>query len=210
MHMAHGRDTDLWELVRTDSHKAGAPFGLSATMAIAAAVSRDLAHAGLRRIAGALSEATGWACAVSHSRPCRRINALDLGDVEWHVRRRGIRVIRDGGERVRVTVNQHGGINVLSRRNRSRITITTQGQYRVAQAASRMARAGAVIFDGTGFAVRAADVHRRITHGGGIHKGKHVKASFGFATWRHGRVGFASVALGPESPADAPAFVPLA
>jgi len=62
MRMAHGRDTGLWELMRTDSHKAGAPFRLSATMAVAASVSRDLTHAGLRRIAGAPGEATGWAC----------------------------------------------------------------------------------------------------------------------------------------------------
>jgi len=38
MRMAHGRDTSLWELVRTDSHKAGAPFRPGATMAVAAAM----------------------------------------------------------------------------------------------------------------------------------------------------------------------------
>jgi len=68
-----------------------------------------------------------------------------------------------------------------------------------------MARADAVILGGTGFAVRAADAHN-----GGIHKRRHLKASFGFATWRDGRVGFAAVALGPESPAGGPAFIPLA
>jgi len=210
MHMAHGRDADLWELVGTNSHKAGAPFRPGATMAVAAAVSRDLSHASLRRIAGAPGEATGWPCAVSHSRPCRRTSAPGLGDAGWYVRRRGIRIVMDGGERVRVTASQHGGISVLSRRNRSRITVTTRGQYRVSQAASRMARADAVILGGTGFAVRAADAHRGTAHNGGIHKRKHPRVSFGFATWRDGRVGFASVALGPESPADAPAFIPLA
>jgi len=62
-----------------------------------------------------------------------------------------------------------------------------------------------VILGGTGFAVRAADAHN-----GGIHKRRHLKASFGFATWRDGRVGFAAVALGPESPAGGPAFILLA
>jgi len=39
--------------MKTDSHKAGAPFRPGAAMAVAATVSRDLAHTGLRRIAGA-------------------------------------------------------------------------------------------------------------------------------------------------------------
>jgi len=73
-----------------------------------------------------------------------------------------------------------------------------------------MAHADAVVLDGTGFAVHAADAHRGTAHGGGIHKRKHLKASFRFAAWRDGRVGFAPVALGPENSTDAPAFVPLA
>jgi len=117
------------------------------------------------------------------------------------VRRRGIRIVSDNEGRVRAPTDQHGGISVLSRRNRSRIAITTQGQYRVAQAASRMARADAVIFGGTGFAARAADAHRGTAHGDGIHKRQHLTVSFWFATWRDGRVGFAPVALEPESPA---------
>jgi len=210
MHIAYDRDTDLWELMRTNSHKPGAPFRLSATMAIAVAVFRDLSHSSLRRIAGSLGEATRGACTVTYSRPCGRTSALDLGDAGWCARRRGIRIAGDNGERVRITASQHGGTGVLSRRNRSRITVTARGQYLVAQAASRIARADAVVLDGTGFAARAADAHRGTAHGGGIHKRKHPRVSFGFATWRDGRVGFAFAALGPENSADAPAFIPLA
>jgi len=74
MRMAYDRDTDPRELMRTDSHKVGVPFRLSATTAVAA-VSRDLAHASLWRIAGALGEATGWTCAVTHSQIGRQTSA---------------------------------------------------------------------------------------------------------------------------------------
>ena len=207
-HMAYDHDMDLREPLGMNHGKIGAPFRLGATMAVAVAVSRDLSHSSLRRAAGSLAEASRGACTVTYPRACRRINALDLGDVEWCVRRRGIRTVRDGGERVRVTTNQHGGAGVLSRRNGSRIAMVTCGQCRVAQVASRMARADAPMADAAVLAVRAADAHRGITHGGGIHKRRHRKASFALAILRGGRVGLAAVAPGSENSADAPALVP--
>lgn len=51
MHIAHGRDTDLWELLGMNRRKEGAPFRPGATLAVAVAVSRDVSRASLRKSA---------------------------------------------------------------------------------------------------------------------------------------------------------------
>jgi len=224
---------DARELRSMNRGKPGGRYWLSETTAVAVAVARDLSRVSYRKIAGALAEASGGACTVTYSQVWRRVTALRPGDVAAHVRMRGTRVVRAGDARIMFVLNRHGTLTVTARRGESEMVMVVHGAdpvelgpgraaardaarraarggMFVARTVGRMAQADAIVFDGTTFAAREADEHRRIRHEGGIRR-------------RKGHKVFAAVALGPgnlirvvatatahEHAGDAPSFVPLA
>ena len=233
IHIAFDLAADTRELLAMNRGKPGGRYWLSETTAVAVAVARDLSGASYRKIAGALAEATGGACAVTYSQVCRRVAALCLDDVAWHVRRRGMRVVSVGDARVMFTLNRHGTLRVTSRRGGSVMGIVVHGAgsvelgpgraavraaarreapggMHVVRTVGRMARADAVVFDGTTFAAHGADEHRRIRHEGGIRRRKGHKVFLAAALGPGNTVRIVAIATAHENAGDAPSFVPLA
>jgi len=81
IHIALGLAADTRELLAMNRGKPGGRHWPGESTAVAVAVARDLSGAGHRKIAGALAEATGGACAVTCPQACRRVAALSLDGV---------------------------------------------------------------------------------------------------------------------------------
>jgi len=233
VHIFFDLAADTRELLAMNRGKPGGRYLLSETTAVAVAVARDLSRMSYRKIAGALAEATGGACTVTHSQVWRRVAALGLDDVAEHVRRRGIRVVRAGDARIMLVLNRHGTLTVTARRGEAVMVMVVHGADPVElgpgraaarDAARRAARAGmfvvrtvgrmtqadAIVFDGTTFAAYEADEHRRIRHEGGIRRRKGHKVFVAVALGPGERIRVVATATAHENAGDAPSFVPLA
>jgi len=127
IHVALGLAAGAREPLAMNRGKPGGRHWPGESTAVAVAVARDLSGAGHRKIAGALAEATGGACAVTCPQACRRVAVLGLNDVAWHVRRRGMRGAGVGDARIMLAPDRHGTLRVTPGRGGSVMEIVVRG-----------------------------------------------------------------------------------
>ncbi len=98
------------ELLRVNIGKRGAPFTISDVLMAELAVARDIKHMSYLELEGYVQKITGGLCTITAPQLCRRINALEIREVDG--------VLRVG--EFDVLVRERGGVPEVSARRRRR------------------------------------------------------------------------------------------